>query len=156
MMAEITIEEGYKKLGEMVKEIALNRKYHLEEIENGYVVDVPVLYSPEECESGEAETRQQFVYLTANRTNEEGEQLFQIFTICAPEDERFYKSAMLLNMNLPFGAFAIAEVEGVNYFVLVDTYHVKEVSIGEMEKSIMTLANAGDRMERMLIGDDIS
>ncbi len=145
------------KLRGMIQEISRDEDYDVEKIEDGFIMDIPVLYKSEECESDTCEeVRRQFVYITANRKSGDGEDMYQVFTICAPEDERFYKSALLLNMNLPFGAIAISQVEGKSYFVLVDTYLVSDVSTKEMELSILSLAKAGDRIEKILVGDDLS
>lgn len=143
------------KLRKMIDEISEGKDYEIEEIEGGVIVDIPVVYKPEDSEEAE-EVRRQYVYVTANRKSGHGEDMYQVFTICAPEDERFYKSALLLNMNLPFGAIAISEVEDKNYFVLVDTYLVSDVSTKELEMSILSLAKAGDRIEKILVGDDLS
>lgn len=145
------------KLKGMIEEISADEDYDVETIDDGFIMDIPVLYRPEESETDECEeVRRQFVYITANRKSGDGEEMYQVFTICAPEDERFYKSALLLNMNLPFGAIAVSEVEGKSYFVLVDTYLVTDVTTKELELSILSLAKAGDRIEKILVGDDVS
>jgi len=149
--------KNMERLKKMIEEISKGQDYELEEIEDGFILDIPVIYRSDEGDKSQGEeVRRQFVYITANRKSSEGEDMYQVFTICAPEDERFYRSALLLNMNLPFGAIAISEVEGKNYFVLVDTYLVNDVTQKELEMSILTLAKAGDRIEKILVGDDVS
>ncbi|MFP4496706.1 MAG: hypothetical protein ACLFQV_00740 [Vulcanimicrobiota bacterium] len=153
-MQELTETKILDKLKKIVDLIVSNKDIFVEKIENGFALDIPVVYELS-TEEGQAEMRRQFVYITATRESHEGDEMYQIFTICAPEDERFYSSALMLNMNLPFGAIAISEVEGKNYFVLVDTYLAKNCTTSEIEKSVLTLAEAGDRMEKMLVGLDL-
>lgn len=171
--------DAMAKLRAVLENFVSERKIPIEEIEGGYVLDIPVEYDkfPDEKIDEDLDTltydnvmktnlppgvpydmekRKQYVYVTANRKGLQGEELYQIFTICAPENESFYRSALLTNMNLPFGAIALSEVEGENYFVLVDTYLAESVSEKELLISIMTLAKAGDKMEKLLIGLDIS
>ncbi len=138
-----------EKLKDVIYKIVEGKDIPVEEIEGGFVLDVPVEYEDEPL-------RRQFVYVTSNRETTQGEEVYQVFTICAPEDERFYKSALMLNMTLPFGAIALAEVEGKNHFVIVDTYLAKDVTQAELENSIITLAEAGDKMEKVMIGEDVS
>lgn len=150
-------KNNLKELKALIDQFEILKDYDIQEIDGGFVVDLPVVYDLlDENEEAVEEVRRQFVYLTANRTSTEGDPIFQVFTICAPEDEQFYKSALLLNMNMPFGAVAISEIEGENHFVLIDTYLVDSVTPKELEASAIALARAGDRMEKILVGEDIS
>ncbi|MCE1245609.1 MAG: YbjN domain-containing protein [Firmicutes bacterium] len=170
------------RMKELVEQFCAEKSVDLSTFEDGFILDIPVEYLTyvsgcidedmdcatraiqgvppvvEKCLDKKAETfveqRRQFVYITANRKGLDEEDIIQVFTICAPEEERFYKSALLLNMNLPFGAFAVSQVEGQNYFVMVDTYLASSVTYEELALSIMCLAKSGDKMEKMLMGED--
>lgn len=154
-MSEKQLDRSLEKLKQLVEEFNRENNYNVQKLENGYVIDIPLEYESL-GEEEEEEKRAQFVYVTANRESYERDDVIQVFTVCAPENERFYKSALLLNMNLPFGAIAISEVEGKNHFVIVDTYLVSEVTAAELEKSILSLAKAGDQMEKVMISQDVS
>ncbi|MCD4784254.1 MAG: YbjN domain-containing protein [Candidatus Eremiobacteraeota bacterium] len=179
-MVDVCAEKYFQKLTEIVQEFAGKNQYEISEIDDGFVLDIPVEYEVFEDEEdiiddldsletelpmdieipdnikSKIEHRRQFVYVTGYHKGPDNEDMFQVFTVCAPDDERFYKSALLLNMNLPFGAIALSNVEGETYFVLVDTYLAESVTAEELNASISTLARAGDKMERMLIGDDLA
>ena len=170
------------RMKELVEQFCKEKNIEISTFEDGFILDIPVDYmtyvtgsvdedmdsttraiqgappAVERCLEKPADTyieqRRQFVYLTANRKGLDEEDIIQVFTICAPEEERFYKSALLLNMNLPFGAFAVSQVEGQNYFVIVDTYLAQSVTYEELALSIMCLAKSGDKMEKMLMGED--
>ena len=152
-MGQEIISKNLALLTRMIDQITANKNITVVKIRDGFVLDIPITYRPDE---GRRDcNRKQFVYVTTNRESPDGGDLFQVFTICAPDEERFYRSALILNMNIPFGAIAISNVDGINYFVLVDTYLVEEVSVHELEASIHTLACCGDRIEEVLIGVDL-
>ena len=179
-MSDTNADKYFQKLSEIVNKIAEDNQYEISEIEDGFVLDIPVEYEVfeadeeliEDFDSIEAdqpedikipdnvklkiEHRRQYVYITGYHKGPDNEDLIQVFTVCAPDDERFYKSALLLNMNLPFGAIALSNVDGETYFVLVDTYLAESVTFKELSASITTLARAGDKMERMLVGEDLA
>lgn len=169
-----------KNLFKIVREIVDDTDIEIREINRGYVLDVPVEY---ECNCGKCpsgiETRHQFVFVTVGRKTPGGRDIYQVFTICAPETKNFYRTALMLNMNLPFGAFALSDVEAVTdlvsrdlkylpagtvpinqideqkYFVMVDTCCVDTVSNEQLKASILTAARAGDRLERLMVGEDL-
>jgi len=168
------------KLKEIISQFADKRQMDVGEFEDGFVLDVPIEYESTKGEVlGEKEIRHQFIFITYNRKTPDGKDIYQIFTVCALEETRFYRNALFLNANLPFGAFAIAQVETVardlkrelvclptggvriaevtkqNCFVLVDTYLVSEADSVQMEASVVTVARAGDKLEKMLMKEDI-
>lgn len=172
-MSDSQVVDALTRIKNILYPFCAEKQIEISEIESGFVLDVPVEYEilvegqydkdldsvTEEVKPTSqtaSETRKQFVYVTLNRKGLENEDILQIFTICAPEEERFYKSALLLNMNLPFGAFAISQVEDQNYFVLVDTYLVDSITEKELLTSIMALAKSGDKLEKMLVGEDLA
>ncbi|MCD4784253.1 MAG: hypothetical protein K8T10_10580 [Candidatus Eremiobacteraeota bacterium] len=169
-----------KKLAKIISQFSEKREMNVGEIEDGFVLDIPVEYKSiaKHLLPGK-EVRHQFVFVTGNRKMSNGKEIYQIFTVCAPEEDTFYRNALFLNANLTFGAFAIADVETISSdlkrevlclptgevrvaqvkkekcFVLVDTYMVSEADAIQMEASIMTIAKAGDKLEKMLMKEDI-
>lgn len=178
-MTETLKTDSLEKLRDLLEGFFNDENVQVTEIEDGFVLDIPVEYDKfpdeeidedldsvthdeifeEELEKEDlsiTESRKQYVYVTVNRKGLQDEEIIQVFTICAPEEEDFYQSALMLNMTLPFGAIAISKVDDKNYFVLVDTYLVGSVTKKEMAISIMSLAKAGDKMERFLVGEDVA
>jgi len=175
-MPDISIAVPKEKLKKILEEVTKYGGIELSEIESGFALDIPVNYEIfpdrkevliEESYSALAEKkdgtklpdsiieqRRQFVYI-AVELGPNDEFIYQVFTLCGPENEKFYKSALLMNMSLPFGAFAISKVEGVEHFVLVDTYLVDTIAPEELSMSILSIARAGDRMEKLLFEEDL-
>jgi hypothetical protein len=156
-MLENIPQESQLRLLSLVEEIAAARSLEVIRIDEGFVFDVPV-FSPapgKKKKKGRKARRRQFVYVSADRKSMDGRDMFQVFTICAPAERRLYRNVLLLNMNIPFGAIAIYKIKERNYFVMVDTYLVEEVSRKSLENSIMTLAQCGDRVEEILMGTDV-
>lgn len=179
-MDEINEFDPLERLGLFAKKYSEKYGVDVTSIDGGFVLDIPIEFEILEG-SGEniiedfeefcrcrkqdnpnisiesiIERRGQYVYITADHRGPLQEHIYQIFTICGPEDEKFYRSALMINMNLPFGAFAVSQIEGKSSFVLVDTYLAEKVSDEELEQSIISVARAGDRTEKLLVGDDIS
>ncbi len=179
-MEEITGFDPMERLRDFVESFSEKRGIDVTEIDGGFVLDIPIEYEilegsgeniiedfDEFCRSKKQdnpniiiesiiERRGQYVYVTADHRGPLQEYIYQVFTICGPEDERFYRSALMINMNLPFGAFAISQIEGKSSYVLVDTYLAEKVSDEELEQSIISVARAGDRTEKLLVGEDIA
>ncbi|MCE1246717.1 MAG: hypothetical protein LWY06_08745 [Firmicutes bacterium] len=179
-MTEKWMHPHQKNLLAIIREIVDDSDIEIREINRGYALDIPVEYpcTCGDCPKG-VEIRHQFVFVTYGRKTPGGRDIYQIFTICAPETKDFYRSALMLNMNLPFGAFAVADVEFATellsrdlqympagtvpvtevderkYFVMVDTYCVDMVTVDQMRASIMTAARAGDRLEKLMVGEDL-
>lgn len=179
-MDEINGFNPMERLRSFVEKYSQTRGVDVTEIDGGFVLDIPIEYEilegsgeniiedfDEFCLSKKQdnpnisiesiiERRGQYVYITADHRGPLQERIFQVFTICGPEDERFYRSALMINMNLPFGAFALSQIEGKSCYVLVDTYLADKVSDEELEQSVISVARAGDRTEKLLVGEDVA
>lgn len=114
------------------------------EIENGFEVNIPL-----------PDNRKQKVFVTTGRRDSDCEEIYQIFTICVKAETSLYEFALRMNMEIDYGALAITELYGEDYLVMVDTQLVKSAQPIEIEKSIITLAEIGDDIERILTGEDI-
>ena len=73
----------------MVNLITKGTNIEKKEIEDGFVLDVPVEWDPADKSTVK---RRQFVFLTSGRKSPGGRDIVQVFTICAPEYVNFYKS----------------------------------------------------------------
>lgn len=170
-----------KKLKLIIGEIIKESEISILEIEGGFILEIPVKYN-QLADTGRMvkEERRQFVYVTYGRKTKDGKDLFQVFTICAPDNPEFYRNALFLNMDLPLGAFTISKVEIIcenlkrklltipsgaipitefeekEYFVIVDTCLAKEANTKKIKTSVMSIAAAGDQLEKILVGMDIS
>ncbi|MFP4497100.1 MAG: hypothetical protein ACLFQV_02720 [Vulcanimicrobiota bacterium] len=173
-----SINKLQKKLDIMIRMLTEGVDIQSSPIENGYILDIPV-----KCISNNEKPikiRRQFVYVTYGRQSPDGEELYQVFTVCGPAQPRLYKLALQLNMEISMGALAVSKVnvmeqnlkrspqvipQGIkptittgqaNYFVIVDTYLVDEINIEKLKTALTSIASSGDKFEKMLVGKDIN
>jgi hypothetical protein len=132
-----------ESLRALVSEITSNTLIESEEIENGFILSVPL-----------PDQRTQKIFITVDRRDADGENLFQIFTVCAEADPSLFEFALKMNMELDYGALAIKNIEGNDSLVMVHTQLVRTAQPAEIEKSVLTLAEVGDDLERILTGED--
>ena len=97
---------------------------------------------------------QKVVVAFGESKDEEGLQLITIHSVCAPADPRLYKRALEMNLKLPYGAIAIAELKKRNYFVLVDTQLALTAQALEIRRSVISVARRADAIEKQLTGQD--
>lgn len=155
-----TVKNGYKvptpgnlaeekeilmeSLRALISEITADTVIEVKEMESGFELIVPL-----------PGNRSQKVYVTLDRRDADGENLFQVYTICSEAMEKMYEFALRMNMELDYGALAIQDMYGRDYLVIVDTQLVRTAQPAEIEKSILTLAEVGDDLEKILTGQDI-
>jgi hypothetical protein len=132
-----------ESLRALVSEITSETLIGTEEIENGFILKVPL-----------PDQRTQKVYITVDRRDADGENLFQIFTVCAQADPELFEFALKMNMELDYGALAIKNIDEKDALVMVHTQLVRTAQPAEIEKSLLTLAEVGDDLERILTGED--
>ena len=82
------------------------------------------------------------------------ERLLLIYSVCCPADEKFYEDALRLNSQISHGALAIREINGLNNFVMVDTYPRATVDVDEIRRSVLEVAIRADAVEQQLTGAD--
>ncbi len=100
------------------------------------------------------EGRAQQVWIDFSRKDLSGESIVQLSTPCGDADEHQYEAALKLNMSIPYGAIAIAELDDSVCFVVVDTYLRRTAHPEDIAKSIISLARHGDSVEESLSGED--
>lgn len=141
-------EKDRKKIKDNLKillsEFTNNTKIECKETDEGFELTVP--------QPGD---RKQKVYITTDRRDSDGEDIYQIFTICTESDARLFEFALRANLEIDYGALAIKEIFGTDYLVLVNTQLVKSAQAVELEKSVLTLAEIGDDIEQIVTGKDI-
>jgi eukaryotic-like serine/threonine-protein kinase len=98
--------------------------------------------------------RAQRVHIELCRQGAAGEQVVRIFSACAPASESYYRRALELNASVSFGALAIEHVGGVPYFVMVNCHSRNTCDPEEVRKSIYSVAQHADEVERVLTGTD--
>lgn len=128
----------------LVSEICRDTLIQVSEIESGYELKIPL-----------PDQRSQKVYITAGRRDADGENLFQIYTICTEATPELYELALRMNMELDYGAIAMHQIYDKDFLVMVDTQLVRTAQPAEIEKSILTLAEVGDDLEKILTGRDV-
>jgi hypothetical protein len=100
------------------------------------------------------EGRTQQVWIDMSRKDPKGDAIVQLCTPCGEVDTSQYEAALKLNMSIPFGAIAIAELDGALCFAVVDTYLRVSVHPEDIAQSIMSLARYGDLVEKSLSDTD--
>jgi len=104
-----------------------------------YVVDVPV--------SG---GRRRQVWVVFGSTDHEGAAIVIVFANCGPAKPEDYEAALRLNLKMPYGAVALRDVGGEPQFVMFNTVLRAALSPVELHKSIFTVGERADRVERQL------
>ncbi|QDU81429.1 Serine/threonine-protein kinase PrkC [Polystyrenella longa] len=82
------------------------------------------------------------------------DRLLKIYSICGPAEERFYERALFLNSEIPHGGLALREIDGTNYFVMVENYPRSTVDVEEVYRSVLEVAEKADSVEKVLTGMD--
>lgn len=98
--------------------------------------------------------RSQQVWIDFKRHATDGSALVQLTTPCGKAVPDQYAEALRLNMHIPFGALAIADIDGAEHFVIVDTYRRATVHPEVIADAIMSLARHGDSVEQSLSSED--
>lgn len=92
-----------------------------------------------------------FVEPSSHRTSE---RLLLIYSLCCPAVPSYYEEALRANSEIAHGALAIREVDGVDYFVMVDAYPRGTVDPEEIRGSILEMGFRADAIEELLTGED--
>ncbi len=79
-----------------------------------------------------------------------------IYSTCCEATEDFYEEALRLNAVVKHGGLAIRDLNGVPYFVMVDTFPRATVSGEEIRRSVLEIGANADSIERQLTGKDVN
>ena len=77
-----------------------------------------------------------------------------VYSECAPADPGHYEFALRTNLTLAYGALAIRKVEGEDRLVMFNSLLREGLTPLALKKSIVTIADKADRVERKLTGKD--
>lgn len=93
------------------------------------------------------EGRSQQVWIDFSSTDTSGQPIVQLSTPCGDADPEQYEPVLKLNMQLSYGAIALAVLDDALCFAVVDTYLRQTVHPEDIAKSILSLARHGDSIE---------
>ncbi len=100
------------------------------------------------------EGRSQHIWVDFSQRDADGRPLVQLCTPCGRVDPARYESVLKLNMSIPYGAIAVAELEGELCFAVVDTYLRATAHPEDIATSVMSLAHHGDSIEAQISDED--
>ena len=83
-------------------------------------------------------------------TDHEGSSIVIVFATCGEARAENYEAALRLNLKMPYGAVALRDIGGAPYFVMFNTILRAGLSPAELRKSILTVGERADRIERRL------
>jgi len=86
----------------------------------------------------------------------DGEALIAFYTECGPDDPSKYKWALRKNLFIPHGRYALRKVGEENMFVMVEILPRHSTHTDDVLKTVRTLAEKGDRLEKFLREEDLA
>ncbi|HBO44284.1 MAG TPA: hypothetical protein DD670_10205 [Planctomycetaceae bacterium] len=98
--------------------------------------------------------RAQKVALFFGRCDGEGHELVVIYSECGPASPKYYESVLRKNLSMPFGAFAVRDIDGTPNFVVVDTMAAAATTPGMLARKIEQIAAQADQVEKQLTQED--
>ena len=101
-----------------------------------------------------ASGRRQRVRVVMNAADSEKSPIVIVYTECAPADPKLYEFALRTNLSLPYGALALREVDGHDRLVLFNSLSRDGLLPQALRKTIVSVAEKGDEIERRLTGLD--
>jgi hypothetical protein len=120
--------------------------------------DLPAVVTGANSEYGANVTlpdgRTQQVWIDLSQQDSSDRPLVQLSTPCGQADEKLYESALKLNMSIPHGAIALAELDGALCFAMANSHLRETVHPEDIAESILSLAKHGDSLEQSLSGED--
>jgi len=109
------------------------------EADDRYSVSLPI---------GKARRRQVTVVFGA--TDHEDSPIVIVYANCGEADAMHYEKVLRDNLRMPYGAVALRDIGGEPYFVMFNTILREGLSPTELRKSIMTVGERADRVQREL------
>ena len=98
--------------------------------------------------------RTQWVHVSETRSDKEGDAIIQVMTRCGDPSSIALDSLLRRNMTISYGAFAIAQLEGKDCLVIVDTWLSQSTQAIELRKAVFSMAKVGDELEAILHSED--
>ena len=100
------------------------------------------------------EGRSQQIWVDFSHQDSNGHALVKLSTPCGNADPSHYEAALKLNMSISFGAIAIAALDETLCFAVTNTHLRLTAHAEDIANSIMSLAQHGDSVEKMLSNED--
>ncbi len=100
------------------------------------------------------EGRQQRVYIEDRTAGPWAEHLVKIYSLCCPVEDSYLRPALELNANISHGSLAIEEVDGQDFFVMVNRYPRSTCDAEEIRQSVLDISKWADQVEQALTGED--
>ncbi|MGD2175027.1 MAG: YbjN domain-containing protein [Candidatus Brocadiaceae bacterium] len=97
-----------------------------------------------------AEGRRREVTVCFGAEDHEGSPIAIVYADCGEAHPEDYETVLRNNMRMPYGAVALRDVGGQPYFVMFNTILRKGLSPTELRKSIMTVGERAERVQRQL------
>ena len=129
---------------EIVRQIAEDSSAKYKETRSGFLLRVAV-----------GKDRTQRVRLKFDSVDEEGSPIIQILSIIGPASQKHYRWALKLNPTFSYGAIGLVKIDGKELLAAIDTFLEENVEIEALKKSVRTLAEKADELERKLIQKDL-
>ncbi len=129
---------------EIVRQIAEDSSARYKETCSGFLLRVAV-----------GKDRTQRVRLKFDSVDEEGSPIIQILSIIGPASQKHYRWALKLNPTFSYGAIGLVKIDGKELLAAIDTFLEENVEIEALKKSVRTLAEKADELERKLIRKDL-
>lgn len=98
--------------------------------------------------------RKQQVWIDFTLKDQNDHLIVQLSTPCGNADPDKYEHVLKLNMSIAYGSIALASLGETLCFAVVDSYLRETVHPEDLAKSIMSLAQHGDSVEKLLSDED--
>lgn len=98
--------------------------------------------------------RSQRVAVSFDRHDAQDRELVVLYSECGPANPKVYEAALRRNLSMPFGAFAIRDLDGRPNLVVVETVSADAVTPDSLAAKIEQIATQADEVERQLTKQD--
>jgi eukaryotic-like serine/threonine-protein kinase len=98
--------------------------------------------------------RAQTVYVEETQSATWSTGVVRVYSICGPAEESYYRRALQLNAQIPHGSLAIECLDGVDHFVMLNSYLRATCDPLEIRHGILDIARWADDVEQALTGKD--
>ncbi len=98
--------------------------------------------------------RSQRVFVETSQAGPSADRLMRIYSVCAPLSEGYYRRALELNANMPYGSIAIQSIDGRPHFIMVDTHPQWTCGAEQLRRSVLAIARWSDDVEKVLTSTD--
>ena len=134
---------GLRSIESLLREALADTPIHVQHTGDRYMAEIQLLGG-----------RSQTVFVESCTAEAISERVVKMYSVCGPASESFYERALELNAVIPHGSIAIEKIAGVPHFVIGNTYPRATCDPEEVRRSVLTIAQHADDVERLLTGGD--